>query len=549
MSLVRSRTPPARVRSASPGPGGMDDNGCEGVPTPGDVVASRASLGGLSRDAGVWEEDVLPSAAPASSLPPSGSSGGIAFAPEEDSGKEGGKGGELEKPRITMVVIGHVDAGKSTLMGQVLVATGLVSSREVRKYEREAREMGKASFYLAWLMDEDGEERVHGVTMEVGQKVIELPHRVLTLLDAPGHADFIPQMIMGAAQADVALLVVPATTGEFEAGFAEAGNGRDGLGQGQTKEHALLARALGVTQLLVAINKLDVAEPPWSQSRYEDIVGALGPFLEQTGFKSERIRYVPVSGLTGENVKEGGREGGGPLGGWYTGPSLLTAMDEFLPATKSLREARSKPLRMVVNDYVPAGKNIGVSVRVLSGGVKAGSKVLILPIGDVATVRAIEVEGRGAETAQAGEHAELMLQGVDIARMSIGSVLCKGKAAVPVSRRFGAQITTLPSLGTPILRGTQFQLHLQSLEMPVNTTRLIATLHKPLSEEGVASAEIKQERPRCLTGGLLALVELRCQRPMCVERYDESRSLGRFILRQKGETVAVGMVTEILPDT
>lgn len=517
--------------------------------TPGNVVASRASLGGLSRDAEVWEEDVLPSSATLSSLPSSGSSGALAFTAEEEGGEGGDReGGKVEKPRITMVVIGHVDAGKSTLMGQVLVATGLVSEREVRKYEREAREMGKASFYLAWLMDEDGEERAHGVTMEIGQKLIELPHRVLTLLDAPGHADFIPQMIMGAAQADVALLVVPATTGEFEAGFAESGNGRDGLGQGQTKEHALLARALGVTQLLVAINKLDAADPPWSQHRYEEMVGALAPFLEQTGFKPERIRYVPVSGLTGENVKEGGREGG-PLGGWYTGPSLLTAMDGFLPAAKLLREARSKPLRMVVNDYSPAGKNVAVSVRVLSGGVKAGSKVLILPIGDVATVRAIEVEGRGAETAQAGEHAELTLQGVDIARMSIGSVLCKGKAAVPVSRRFGAQITTLPSLGTPILRGTQFQLHLQSLEMPVNATRLVATLHKPLSEEGVASAEIKQERPRCLTGGVLALVELRCQKPMCVERFDDSRSLGRFVLRQKGETVAVGMITEILADT
>jgi len=519
--------------------------------TPGNVVASRASLGGLSRDLEVWEEDVLPPSATSLTLtlPSFGSSGALAFAAEEEGGKGGREGGKVEKPRITMVVIGHVDAGKSTLMGQVLVATGLVSEREVRKYEREAREMGKASFYLAWLMDEDGEERAHGVTMEIGQKVIELPHRVLTLLDAPGHADFIPQMIMGAAQADVALLVVPATTGEFEAGFAEAGNGRDGLGQGQTKEHALLARALGVTQLLVAINKLDAADPPWSQHRYEEMVRALAPFLEQTGFKPERIRYIPVSGLTGENVKEGRREGGGPLGGWYTGPSLLTAMDGFLPAAKLLREARSKPLRMVVNDYAPAGKNVGVSVRVLSGGVKAGSKVLILPIGDVATVRAIEVEGRSAETAQAGEHAELTLQGVDIARMSIGSVLCKGKAAVPVSRRFGAQITTLPSLGTPILRGTQFQLHLQSLEMPVNATRLVATLHKPLSEEGVASAEIKQERPRCLTGGGLALVELRCQKPMCVERFDDSRSLGRFVLRQKGETVAVGMITEILADT
>ncbi|TFJ84718.1 hypothetical protein NSK_003750 [Nannochloropsis salina CCMP1776] len=525
--LSRASTPPPRFKSASPGLGEGED-GCEGAQAgAGNVIASRASLGGLSKDPEVWEEDVLPSK------------------------KEGEKEGE--KARIAMVVIGHVDAGKSTLMGQVLVSTGTVSVREARKFERDARALGKASFYLAWMMDEDGEERAHGVTMEVGQKRIELPHRVVTLLDAPGHADFVPQMIVGAAQADVALLVVPATTGEFEAGFAGAGTGRDGLSQGQTKEHALLARALGVNQILVAVNKLDAADPPWSQARYQGIVTSLTPFLEQTGFKSERIRFVPVSGLTGENVKEGGREGGKEGGGglreWYTGPSLLTAMDDFLPAAKFLREARGKPLRMIVNDLAPAGKNVGVSVRVLSGGVKTGSKVLILPIGDVAVVRSIEVEGSPAEVAGALEHAEITLQGVDPARISIGSVLCKGKAAVPVSCRFAAQITTLSSLSVPILRGTPFQMHVQSLEIPVNATRLTATLAKPLSEEGRGAAEVKKERPRCLTGNMLALVEFQCARPVCVERFEDSRPLGRFILRQKGETVAVGIVTEILPDT
>jgi elongation factor 1 alpha-like protein len=235
-------------------------------------------------------------------------------------------------------------------------------------------------------------------------------------------------------------------------------------------------------------------------------------------------------------------------------------MDEFLPATKLLRENRTRPLRVFVTDVAQAGKNVSVSARVIQGGLRSGGKVLILPVGDVATVRTIEVEGRMAEAVQAGEHAELTLQGVDIARMSIGSVLCKGKAAVPVSRRFVAQITTLPTLGTPILKGTQFQMHMQSLEMPVHATRLVATLKKPLPEgcgggggEGggatvVEAENIKQAKPRCLMGGVLALVEMRCQRPICLERYEDSRALGRFVLRQKGETVAVGMITEILAD-
>ncbi|CAN0361140.1 unnamed protein product, partial [Discosporangium mesarthrocarpum] len=251
----------------------------------------------------------------------------------EESDVEGGEEGKKE--RLSMVVVGHVDAGKSTLMGQVLVKLGHVNQRTLHKQEKEAREAGKASFFLAWVMDEDQEERQHGVTIEVAQKHVETETKRITLLDAPGHRDFIPKMIGGAAAADVAILVVPATPGEFESGF-EA--------NGQTKEHATLVKALGVNQLLVVVNKLDAADPPWSRARFEEVKAKVEPFLGGVGFRPKRLRFLPASGLTGENVAS--RDPGGALAQWYDGPTLLEAMDAFVPGPRPT----DKDLRMCVGD-------------------------------------------------------------------------------------------------------------------------------------------------------------------------------------------------------
>eukprot|EP00611_Tribonema_gayanum_P020562 TRINITY_DN3768_c0_g2_i3.p1 TRINITY_DN3768_c0_g2~~TRINITY_DN3768_c0_g2_i3.p1 ORF type:complete len:507 (+),score=147.21 TRINITY_DN3768_c0_g2_i3:22-1521(+) len=252
---------------------------------------------------------------------------------EDDEGKE-----EVEetepagaKQRLSMVVVGHVDAGKSTLMGQVLVKMGHVSQRVLHKHEREAREQGKASFYLAWIMDEDEEERAHGVTIDVAQKHIVTETKLITLLDAPGHRDFIPKMISGACAADVAVLVVPATPGEFESCFESSG---------QTKEHALLVKALGVNQVVVAVNKLDAAVPPWDEGRYEAIKASVEPFLRQIGFKAGKVRFVPVSGLSGENVATLSSDC--PLSTWYRGNTFLQAIDRFTAAPRAVL----KPMRM-----------------------------------------------------------------------------------------------------------------------------------------------------------------------------------------------------------
>lgn len=208
-----------------------------------------------------------------------------------------------------MVVLGHVDAGKSTLMGQCLIQLGQISKRDANKQGN-----------ISWLLDENESERERGVTMEIGTKAFAVPNHDIVILDAPGHADFIPIMITGAANADVAILVVAAARGEFEAGFT---------GGGQTKEHVVLARGLGVTQVICAVNKLDV--DGWSQERFEEIQQQVKEYLLQQEFKPKRVQFVPLSGLTGENVK---LRQDPNLNEWYQGPTLLEAINSFQPANR-----------------------------------------------------------------------------------------------------------------------------------------------------------------------------------------------------------------------
>jgi small GTP-binding protein len=219
------------------------------------------------------------------------------------------------KSQLSMVVVGHVDAGKSTLMGQLLVQVGQVTKRAAAKQGQ-----------LAWLLDEDESERERGVTMQIATKTFSTPNHGIVMLDAPGHADFIPIMITGAAHADVAILVVAAARGEFEAGFE--------LG-GQTKEHVILARGLGVSQVIVAVNKLDTEALNWDQARYEEIQYKVREYLLQQQFAPKRIRFIPVSGLTGENVKDVSAKNE-KLRSWYRGPTLLEAINGYQPANRHI---------------------------------------------------------------------------------------------------------------------------------------------------------------------------------------------------------------------
>uniref|UniRef100_A0A452VJF1 HBS1-like protein n=1 Tax=Ursus maritimus TaxID=29073 RepID=A0A452VJF1_URSMA len=398
---------------------------------------------------------------------------------------------ELEKRQggkqlLNLVVIGHVDAGKSTLMGHMLYLLGNVNKRTMHKYEQESKKAGKASFAYAWVLDETGEERERGVTMDVGMTKFETTTKVITLMDAPGHKDFIPNMITGAAQADVAVLVVDASRGEFEAGF-ETG--------GQTREHGLLVRSLGVTQLAVAVNKMDQVN--WQQERFQEITGKLGHFLKQAGFKESDVAFIPTSGLSGENLIT--RSQSSELTKWYKGLCLLEQIDSFKPPQRSI----DKPFRLCVSDVF----------------------------------KGITLHDEPVDWAAAGDHVSLTLVGMDIIKINVGCVFCGPKEPIKACTRFRARILIF-NIEIPITKGFPVLLHYQTVSEPAVIKRLISVLNK-------STGEVTKKKPKLLTRGQNALVELQTQRPVALELYKDFKELGRFMLRYGGATIAAGVVTEI----
>lgn len=427
-----------------------------------------------------------------------------------------------EKEHLYIVVIGHVDAGKSTLMGRILCEMGEVSQKTLHKYERESKKLGKQSFMYAWVLDETGEERVRGITMDVGRAQFVTKSKRVTILDAPGHADFIPNMITGAAQADVALLVVDATTGEFESGFD--------LG-GQTREHALLVRSLGVSQLAVAVNKLDTTN--WSQDRFNEITKKLKHFLKQAGFKESDVTFVPCSGLTGENLIKPPTEM--ELLKWYNGPCLLDVIDKFSVPERPV----SRPFRMSINDiFKGTGSGLCVAGRIETGILNKGDRIIVCPTKELAEVRSISINDISCNVAFAGDQASVTLSGVDMQNVSVGYILSDPVQQVPVVTRFEARIVVF-NVKAPITKGYPVLIHHQSLVESANIVKLKSLLNK-------SSGEIIKKKPRCLGNNSVALVEIEVCRPICIERYKDVKELGRVMLRVAGVTIAAGLVTDIV---
>uniref|UniRef100_A0A8C6IEQ0 Hbs1-like (S. cerevisiae) n=1 Tax=Mus spicilegus TaxID=10103 RepID=A0A8C6IEQ0_MUSSI len=433
---------------------------------------------------------------------------------------------ELEKRQggkqlLNLVVIGHVDAGKSTLMGHMLYLLGNVNKRTMHKYEQESKKAGKASFAYAWVLDETGEERERGVTMDVGMTKFETTTKVITLMDAPGHKDFIPNMITGAAQADVAVLVVDASRGEFEAGF-ETG--------GQTREHGLLVRSLGVTQLAVAVNKMDQVN--WQQERFQEITGKLGHFLKQAGFKESDVAFIPTSGLSGENLTA--RSQSSDLTTWYKGMCLLEQIDSFKPPQRSI----DKPFRLCVSDvFKDQGSGFCVTGKIEAGYIQTGDRLLAMPPNETCTAKGITLHDEPVDWAAAGDHVNLTLVGMDIIKINVGCIFCGPKEPIKACTRFRARILVF-NIEVPITKGFPVLLHYQTVSEPAVIKRLISVLSK-------STGEVTKKKPKLLTKGQNALVELQTQRPVALELYKDFKELGRFMLRYGGSTVAAGVVTEI----
>ncbi|XP_055666936.1 HBS1-like protein isoform X9 [Falco peregrinus] len=433
---------------------------------------------------------------------------------------------ELEKRQggkqlLNLVVIGHVDAGKSTLMGHLLYLLGNVNKRTMHKYEQESKKAGKASFAYAWVLDETGEERERGVTMDVGMTKFETKTKVITLMDAPGHKDFIPNMITGAAQADVAILVVDASRGEFEAGF-ETG--------GQTREHGLLVRSLGVTQLAVAVNKMDQVN--WQQERFQEITSKLGQFLKQAGFKESDVAYIPTSGLGGENLVTRGQSS--DLTQWYKGKCLLEQIDSFKPPQRSV----DKPFRLCVADvFKDQGSGFCVTGKIEAGYIQVGERLLAMPPNETCTAKGITLHDEPVDWAAAGDHVSLTLTGMDIIKINVGCVFCDPKEPIKVCTRFRARVLIF-NIEVPITKGFPVLLHYQTISEPATIRKLLSVLHK-------STGEVTKKKPKFLSKGQNALIELQTQRPVALELYKDFKELGRFMLRYSGSTVAAGVVTEV----
>jgi len=434
-----------------------------------------------------------------------------------------------EKLSLSLVVIGHVDAGKSTMMGHLLFKRGNVSKKIIHKYEQESKKLGKSSFAFAWVLDETEEERSRGVTMDIAHNSFETDKYIVQLMDAPGHKDFIPNMITGASQADVAVLVVGSSIGEFESGF--------GIG-GQTREHALLVRTLGVSQLAIAINKLDTLN--WAKARFDEIKAKLKPFLKQAGYRDSDVKYIPVSGLLGENLVSPPTS---PLlKEWYKGPSLLEVINNFRVPERPINH----PFRFTITDVFrgqASGQGGGLSLagRVESGGVAPGSKVMVMPSGEKGLVKNITTEMSEYEYALAGEHTILLLNGVDITKVSTGSFLCDINDPIPAVTNFQSRIVVF-NIEIPITNGFPVEIYYKSFSQPAVIKKILKELHK-------TTGDVKTKKPRFITKGCTAIVELEVSRSICLEEYKTIKELGRFTLRYGGSTIAAGVVTKLKKKT
>ncbi|KAJ3223411.1 translation termination factor GTPase eRF3 [Clydaea vesicula] len=426
------------------------------------------------------------------------------------------------KDHLNIIFIGHVDAGKSTMGGHILYLTGMVDKRTMEKYEKEAKECGRESWYLSWALDLNPEERNKGKTVEYGRGYFETKNRKYTILDAPGHKNFVPSMISGAAQADVGILVISARKGEFEAGFERGG---------QSREHAQLAKTAGVNRLIVVINKMDDPTVAWSKERYDECTGKLVPFLKSCGYNPKTdITLIPISGFTGANMKDKVDPKVCP---WYSGPSLLDLLDSI-----DLKDRKfDGPLMMPIADKF---KEMGTVVtgKIESGTVKRGQTVLIMPNKKMAEVLAIFSEDSEVQAARSGDNIRIRLKNVEEEDVLSGFVLCGPNKPVHTVTAFEAQIA-IREHSSIICAGYGAVMHAHTMTEEVT---LAALLHKVDRKTGK-----KTKKPiQFVKQGEVCIVRIETTQPVCLENYADYQQLGRFTLRDEGKTVAIGRITKLI---
>ena len=431
-----------------------------------------------------------------------------------------------EKPHINVVVIGHVDAGKSTTTGHLIYKCGGIDKRTIEKFEKEAAELGKGSFKYAWVLDKLKAERERGITIDISLWKFETSKYYFTIIDAPGHRDFIKNMITGTSQADVAILVISAPAGEFEAGISK---------NGQTREHALLSFTLGVKQMIVVVNKMDEKTVNWSQARYDEIKKEASSFLKKIGWNPQKINFIPISGFQGDNMLEPS-----PNMPWYYKPpyaglTLIQALD----AIEEPKRPIDKPLRVPLQDVYKIGGIGTVPVgRVETGILKPNMVVTFAPGGVTTEVKSVEMHHEALAQAVPGDNIGFNVKNVSVKDIRRGYVCGDAKNDPPQeSADFTAQVIILQHPG---------QIHNgYAPVLDCHTAHIACKFSEILSKVDRRSGKVMEEFPASIKSGDAAMVKLIPSKPMVVENFAEYPPLGRFAVRDMRQTVAVGVVKEV----
>ena len=421
-----------------------------------------------------------------------------------------------DKPHLNLVIIGHVDHGKSTLVGRILLETGQFPQHMLDKYKEEAKAKGKESFALAWIFDNLKEERERGVTIDVAHKRFNTDKYYITIIDAPGHRDFVKNMITGTSQADAAILVVAAPDGVMA----------------QTKEHMFLARTLGVKQMIIAINKIDDTKPAYDKSRYEAVKADVDKLAKSVGYKDDQIQYVPVSAFVGDNVKEKGKVD------WWSGDTMLKAIDKFDVPEKPT----NLPLRWPIQDVytikgvgtVPVGK---IETGIMKPGQQLVFKPSMKPGGVIGECKTIEMHHEQLSQAIPGDNVGVNLRGIAKNEIRRGDVAGPTNDPPTVAKSFTAQIMVLnhPSV---ITKGYTPVFHCYTAQVACRFEEILKKLDP-------RTGQVKEENPDFIKTGDAAIVKIVPTRPMVIESSKKIPQLGRFAIRDMGQTVAAGICLEV----
>ena len=452
--------------------------------------------------------------------------------PKIDYGKKLVNGDSNEKPTINLVIIGHVDSGKSTMIGHLLCLLNIIDKKQVHKNLKikSGKGLEKDALSFAFATDEAPDERERGVTIDIGYKSFSTKNRNVISLDAPGHQDFIPNMIAGTSAADAAILVIDSGLNAFDAGFYR---------EGRTKEHALLAKTLGVSQLIIAINKLELFN--WKRERYDQLVEIIKKYLvEELGFDEKFLKFIPISGLTGDNlIKPISSENGK----WYKGPTLVDLIDALDPPQRAI----DAPVRFIINDISNNSLNgfqgINLFGKLESGIITFNSEYIILPSGSKEKIKTIAVNGKKAECVYPGEQAELLLYSSKNSSednlIEPGNVLSSEKYAIPCVKKFKAHIKTY-DIKVPISLGQTMMFYLQGQKREI-TIKKIERIFSEVNGGGKS-----KNNTRFIPKNFYADIKKKKKNKICAELFFINRKLSTFALRISGNTQAMGYITEFI---